>query len=216
MIFLYNKKNIDQNKGFTLIELLVVIFIFTVMTSIAVFKYRGFNDTIELNNQALEVALAIREAQTNAIASKDSSVDSSTFKYAYGMFFSKNIDAAASFASYINRSGEVDSNPENQTKYWFDDGDYSHCGDLAHECLEKYPLKPGYTISQICIPDGGPCSSNEVSISFKRPDPAAIIRKDGDGLAGAGDQNSVKIILLSPKGISVAVHVTKTGSIYVK
>lgn len=206
--------------GFTLVELLVVIFIFTVMTSITVIRYHGFDNTVELNNQALEIALAIREAQTNAIGSKDSSVDSTTFKNAYGIFFSKNIDGT-SFVSYINKkvwdgvSGEVDT--ENPTKYWFDDGNYSNCGGPAYECLRKYPLKSGYTISEICIPDSGLCSNDaQVSISFRRPDPAAIIRKDGNGSSGAGDQSSVKITIRSPKGIEASVHVTKTGLIYVK
>lgn len=209
-IFFYGEKNGEG--GFTLVEMMVVIFLFAVMSAITVFNYKDFRNNIEFKNQALEMALVIKEAQTNALASRESSAGSSEFKYAYGVFFDKSLSDAA-YVMYINRNGEVD--PIDPDNYWFNDGDFD-C-TVGGECLKRYALAGGYTISELCVPDPGvgACSDNsDVSISYKRPDPVAIIRTENNP-AGV-NQSSARIGIRSPWGGMIYVHVTKMGQIYVK
>ena len=61
------RNNKILQKGFSLIEITIVVFFTIILTSITVYNYRNFDSGIELKNQALEMALTIREAQVSEI-----------------------------------------------------------------------------------------------------------------------------------------------------
>ena len=89
------------NRGFSLVELLVVISIFTIISSVVVFRQSKFSSDILITNLAYQMALEIREAQTYGIGVK--SVDNpviigdSKFKYGYGIHFGPEVPANPSF-----------------------------------------------------------------------------------------------------------------------
>ena len=85
----FRKSKEKKEEGFSLIEVVVVMFFMIILTSVTVFNYRDFDTKIELKNQALEIALNIREAQVNALSTRGSDMgsnDPTTFQYAYGVF----------------------------------------------------------------------------------------------------------------------------------
>lgn len=197
---------VKSKKGFTLVEVTIVVFFMLVLTSITVFNHRKFDSSIELKSQALEIALTIREAQVYALSARSSdkgSVDVTTFRYAYGVFFDKaNHNDAYMF--YVNKT---DNDPA--TNFWFNDANWD-CTTPGGECEKKSDLTAGYTISDLCV--DGACNQDDVSVSFKRPDPEAIIRNSNDTV----DWDEVVIELSSPKGKTVNIHATKAGQIYVE
>ncbi|MCK5027487.1 MAG: hypothetical protein KAS07_03645 [Candidatus Pacebacteria bacterium] len=198
-----NKKNLQG--GFSLIEISIVVFFTIILTSVTVYNYRNFDNMVELKNQALEIALTIREAQVNALSSRGTDVsDPGTFRYSYGVFFDKaNHDSSYMF--FVNKD---DDDPA--TKFWFDDLSWDCAGN---ECIKKHDLRTGYTITDICIPEGTCGVETDVSISFKRPDPEAIIRDQNNSSTNLA---SVEIELSSPKGATSTIHVTQTGQIYIE
>ena len=73
---------------------------------------------------------------------------------------------------------------------------------------------PIYTISDICIPiTDCVTAQDDVSISFERPNPEAIIR---DQDSSSTNLSSVMIELSSSKGKTKYINVTQSGQIYVE
>ena len=196
----------EKNKGgFSLIEILVVIFFFSVLSVLVVFKYRDFDGSVILNNQSLDVALAIREAQVKALSSLEkpgagSVLDPQNFRFAYGVFFDRNQSRTA-YVSYVDNNGDVSNG-------WFDDGNFT-CAS-GGECVQKHVLSAGQSVADICIDNV--CGQTDVSISFQRPKPDAIILSNISGT----DASLVEIKLLSTQGGTRSVFVTKAGQIYLK
>ena len=60
--------NLQPIRGFTLIELMVTLAIFTIMTSVIMANYPGFNNKIALEVLAQDIALSIRQAQVYGIS----------------------------------------------------------------------------------------------------------------------------------------------------
>ena len=104
------KKNLVS--GFTIMEVIIVVFMTVVIASIVLFKYRDFSDSIELENAALDVALAVREAQVFGISSRGTTTMKSFF-YGYGVRFSStDTDSYISFIDSKNDNLWYDSSNE--------------------------------------------------------------------------------------------------------
>ena len=205
----YRKKNLQslsqsrtlRKGGFTIAEIMMVVFFTIILTSITLFNYRDFDDTVELQNQALEVALSIREAQIFALSSRQSGLSGYEFRDAYGVYFDTTI-SDNSLMFFVDNAGTDDH-------YWFDAGNFN-CLDT--ECERVDTLRSGYKITDICVPEDT-CGLDRVSISYDRPNPDSLIRRNNDT---DPDQVSAKIEITSPKGAIRYVHITKSGQIYVK
>lgn len=196
------RKNTVQS-GFSIPEIMIVVTFFAIMSSIVLFNYRDFDDSAQLDNEALSVALEIRDMQVRALSARNAGpgiIDPDAFRYAYGVFFDRTV-STSSFLTYINSSAT------NPTYYWFD-GNFMNCDN---ECIFRHKLSDGYQISKICT-SASVCSETDASVSFKRPDPDAIIKTS----AGGADLGELHVEIMSPKGATSTVHVTKTGQIYVK
>jgi type II secretory pathway pseudopilin PulG len=161
--------------GFTLVELVVTVGIFAFMTALMVAKYGSFNDTTILTNMAYDVALTIRNAQSYGLNVQGYN---SQYNYPYGVDFnmSNNNKEMTFFA---------DSNSTTNNPY---DGIYTPGSD---QLIATYTLKNSGLISSLCVGTGpntaselNNCNSvNTLDITFKRPDPNAIIVAPGSSLS---------------------------------
>ena len=180
-----------HNKGFTLVEIILVVFITVIISSMVIFRYRDFSDSIELENMATDVTLAVREAQVFGISSRGTTSMESFF-HGYGISLT-----SADLHSYISF---IDSHGDN---LWY---------DSSNEQLRKTVFKQGYSIKDICatplsLPED--CTITELNILFQRPNVNAIIKTAEDSTS-----TKARIELISPSGNTANINVSETGQVY--
>lgn len=193
----------SPQKGFTIIELMVSVAIFALMTAFLVAKYGNFNQSILLVNQAYDVALTIRNAQTYGLNVKSRPIPdpsgapsqySSDFTSGYGVHFDKTTGT-----------------PRTKMIFFADiDGDKLYDAD---EMLYTYTLRNGSyiydicsgSIEQTCTPVATPPGTFD--ILFKRPNP--------DTLFADSNVRYALITLRSSSGGEKKIAVRKTGQIAV-
>lgn len=163
-----------MKSGFTLVELLVSISIFVFMTALVMSRYGTFSQQTTLSNLAYDVALTIRQAQSYGLSVRgtDWSNDSSDFSSYYGVYFSPvSNNNFTLFSKLSSQSNTYDSSdPSSGT------------------VVSNYVLKQGATILSLCVlaSSSQDCNSSSnpfygtgvdyrLTISFKRPDPNAVI-----------------------------------------
>ncbi|MEA2715551.1 MAG: hypothetical protein QOG91_579 [Candidatus Parcubacteria bacterium] len=150
----------SPRRGFTLVELLVTISIFIFMTALILARYNGFNSGTLLTNLAYDVALTIRTAQSYGVSVVASGAK---FNTAYGVSFKSTITNQSSFKLFADGSASTPNG-------YLDSGD---------DVVSTYNLKQGAKISKLCGGTGSTCdpgnSLQRLDITYKRPDPNAII-----------------------------------------
>lgn len=186
--------------GFTLIELLVVTGIMVVITGLVFANNNAFGGKVLLQNLAYDVALSVREAQVYGISVQRFSTD--IFAEGYGIHFLRNTNPSSQdefllFADVIEVDGMYDC-PES-----------SVC-----ELVEANLIRSGYHVADICVPstEAEPCGHASLDVTFRRPDPDAFIRADGQGLL----YESARIVLQSPRGETQSVVIEQNGQIAVQ
>jgi prepilin-type N-terminal cleavage/methylation domain-containing protein len=186
------------NKAFSLVELIVTVSIMTVILSVVLYNYGGFNDKLALSAGAQELAVSIRQAQAFGINVKESAVSSGQFNYAYGISFSNQ--TPGSYYIY------VDSNSNNK----YDSG--------GGELVERVDFKNGITINNICDSTTCPASGvTTMSVRFLRPNPdARIYFLNSSGTVVSGPISYGRVQLRSPKGTFSYVIIESTGQIVVQ
>ncbi len=211
-------KNIKKNKGFSIIELIAVIAIFGILTAVVVFNYADFNNNIIATNMSYEIALTIREAQVYSLGARVSGTNN--FEAPYGAYFNiNNLDhASRNFMLFSDHKLPSDGMCTG------DDGgecDITACTD--GECRELSSLTRSIQITELCVGDADPVvnehgicpadaqSVKDLSITFQRPNPDAII-KTSTGVTG----NNAAIIVEAPNAAKRAVIVRSTGQISVE
>ena len=186
------KKNKNKKKGFSLVEITLVVFITVVISSVVIFKYNDFSDSIELENIALDVILSVREAQVFGISSRGTTTPESFF-FAYGVRFASTSADIDSFISFVDSEGD---------NLWY---------DTSGEQFRKVTFKEGYKINKLCVANPTEvCGQTELDILFKRPDVNAII-KTGENATAA---SSSRIELISPSGATTSVNISESGQVY--
>lgn len=194
-----------KNSGFTLIELVVSISIFAFMTAFLVGKYGGFNQSVLITNSAYDVALTIRGAQSYGLNVKGvdvvtGGVSSTRFTYPYGGHFSSAVGANTTYILF------ADTNLNTS-------GNFYSVYDLGTDVdINKTTLRKGTIISSVCVGSNeASCNTvTTVDISFRRPDPDAIIT--ADGMTGS-KYAFTKISILASNGSKKSVTVRSTGQI---
>ena len=193
-------KIFKKEKGFTILELIVSVGIFALMTALLVAKYGNFNNGILLTNLAYDVALTIRNAQSYGLNVKSASRDSDDFNRPFGVHFERGDTKFVFFADEL------------------DDGVYNGLYDEGEE-ISISTIKNGGYISDLCTFSGkgnsDDCTSssnNVVDITFKRPDPNAIIKVPGKSLPNS----LAKITVKSKTGDTRDVIVRSNGQIAVE
>lgn len=160
-----NRKKINRKQwfafrqaGMTYVELIVVLSIFSVMSSVVLFNYSKFQETVNIKVLANDIALKIVEAQKYSIAGTWNVDASVNWKPSYGIHLdisnNKNI-------IYFT---DLDNNA-----YYEDIG-------CTGECLSQSSITNGNYISELgLVGEGCPLTLNNLNIVFKRPDSSAII-----------------------------------------
>jgi len=201
MIMMFKNKlhSLSHSRGFTLVELMVTIGIFVMMTALVLARYDSFGTGTILTNMAYDIALTIRQSQTYGLSVRR--VDNSTndFSAAYGVHFNDATDVRK-FILFID---------SNKDEFYTSDNDIS---------VSVYNLKQGAKIKNICVGTGTSCNNTDVTdidITFKRPNPEAIIcAKNGTNNYLGCTWKYAKITITSANSSSDReIYVTKSGEI---
>ena len=226
-MFLFKK-----DSGFTLIELLVTVGIFVFMTALVVANYGSFNDGTLLTSMSYDVALAMRGAQSYGLNVKGAtSGTSQNFNYPYGMDFNLSTPSTQSQMILF-----ADSYPYLNNVYGDGictdgtNGNNNYCKpkqNAADAVITTYTLARGGLVKSFCV---GPSESNcstpnnavNLDITFRRPDPNAIIevRDNGGHVMNNGSVNTwpyAKITVENASKTSTrSIVVNETGLIAVQ
>lgn len=176
-------KSKNLKKGFTLIELIVVAAIFTVLTAIIIFNYGDFTDNVLSTNMAYEIALTARQAQVFGLGVRGTG---GQFSSPYGIFI--NLDDGSSSDGTKNIVFFADTKPAQGNGQCNDVDGTGYCvctssGAQTDECLEQLTLQRNIIIDDLQVKSsGGSCSpTDRLAVSFKRPNPDAIIVDQENG-----------------------------------
>ncbi len=243
--FLIKTRKDFFNRGMTFIELIVIMGIFGAISATVLFNYGDFSSNVKLQNLAQDIALQIKQAQTDAVSGRIPifPVDSTQFqnvntlipspgwKPSYGIAFdtSSNIGPTG-FVYYFNKAVIPPPIPASlQPNRFFDDfsGTYTTCGASGDsECLQEINITSGAFIDMICFNfsainaescDG--IEGTQAFISFTRPRSNAIILDNSnqdDGSSSPGNTRSnVYIQITSPSGAHRYISVWASGYVSV-
>lgn len=172
-------KTLTKKGGFTLMEMLVVVAIFGILSAILMFNYGNFSDSTLSTNIAYEVALQIREAQVFGLGVRGSgSTFSDSFDNAYGVYVNVPVGSDSNTVIFF-----LDANTDTEC----DGAGGAACscsGDPTDECVDSKTLPQGIKFTDLRVYDGVACKEiNSLAVSFKRPNPDALIRMNGDPTA---------------------------------
>ncbi len=196
-------------KGFSLIELMIAVGIFIILTSVAFYGYADFNNDMVMTNQAYELSLHVRQAQVYGIAVRGGSgAVGSEFTASYGVVANVGSSVVTIFR---------DTN---------DDGLYDP-SDPNEPALELLTFARGVEVCRICaitsaITSGtdveGGCSGSfdDLSITFKRPDPDARVAINDVPFDSGPAYSLTRIAIQAPNGKERYVDVTVTGQVSVR
>lgn len=192
-------------KGFSIIELMIAVSIFIILTSVAFYGYADFNNDMVMTNQAYELSLHVRQAQVYGIAVRGGSG-------AVGSEFTASYGVAANVGSPVVTIFR-DAN---------DDGLYDP-SSADEPALELLTFARGVEVCRICaITTGtdveGGCSNayDDISISFKRPDPDARVAINDVPFDDGPLYALTRIAIQAPNGRERYVDVTVTGQVSVR
>jgi prepilin-type N-terminal cleavage/methylation domain-containing protein len=212
-----NKENLGGIKpkaksGFTIVELLVSLAIFAILTALILSKYGKFDQGVILTNLAYDVALTIRNAQSYGLNVRSASRDTNAFDYS-----ATAVDSGGTYGVHFDKAKPKEF-------IFFVDGDGNGVYDDLTNSDQKTTIKRGSSILKMCVSDtkvcgdkshGNPNMNNpdSLDITFKRPDPNAIITTNG--IRGK-KYGYAEIVLQALDGTTRKVVVNFTGQISVE
>ncbi|MDE2040945.1 MAG: type II secretion system protein [Patescibacteria group bacterium] len=212
--FRQSRQTTARAGGFTLVELMVTVAIFVFMTALVLWRYSSFSSGALLTNLAYDIGLSIHQAQTYGLSVRATDVGTA-FGSAYGIDFrAQNANNFSNnvFTFFADGTGSANWNglydcSGNTTGSTCSNGD---------SIISVYNMKLGASIQSICVGDyNSPCNPvSSVDITFRRPDPAALIYSPQTGSATA--YNVAEITVQSSDGNNTrTVTVNRAGQISV-
>lgn len=191
-------------RGFTLVELMVTVGIFVFMTALVLGRYNLFNSNTLLTNLAYDIALTIRQAQTYGLSVRSSDSLSAYFNSPYGVDFRKVEPSKFTFFS----DGNVQHSSDNT---------YDGTGSTGDVVINAYNLKQGSKVTGLCAGTINNCVTvNVLDVTFRRPDPTALIYAGEQGVWGSSPYSYAEITVSSGDGSSSRViKVNQSGQISV-
>lgn len=210
------------SRGFTLVEMVVCIAIFAMMTALLVAKYGTFNQSVLLTDLAYDAAITVNTAQTYGLSVQSSSIGAgSSFNYAYGVEFCA--DTSSVGCTTVNSV-----NLTNNLLVLFADANNDGIYDSASSPIDLqeslYTITRGAIVSGFCLNSNG-CGSNGIDsnitrldITFKRPNPDAIICANNvpNTLNNPCSYTYAAIFIKGTDGSTRQVIVRNTGQVSVK
>lgn len=185
-----NKLNsLNKAIGFTLFELIVVISIFILVSTMILANYPKFSQRMQLNRVAQEVALSLREAQTNALAVREAEIQTDTFP-GYGAHF--ELGKQYKLFADLDQDTIYDSTP-------------------SDEATEVFTINTFPSIVSLCAPIND-CSKTALDIVYERPDPLITIRDQ----AGITFTNAKVIVGTSDGTDSKNIIIWVTGQVTIE
>ena len=190
--------HLKPTRGFTVVELVVSTGIIIVILGMVFASYPRFRARSSLSALTREVGLLVREAQVFGLAVKEFPQREAEFP-PYGIH--TNADNNKEFILFgdLVKSG---SGATGARANIYDSGD--GCGSKKTECVRRISIAGPEFVEKICvIPGGGRggseleelCDIPELNITFRRPDPEAVIVTDDPAIR----YNGAKIYLQSGK-----------------
>jgi len=187
----------------TFIELIVVLSIVSIISAVTLFNFTDFSTKVSLQNLAQDIALKIKQAQTNAISGRLSEGFATGTPPSYGIHFQKDIPSKFVYFRDIG-------SPRN----FVFDGGCATIGEPGSECLAITTIETSDTISDICSNDGE-CDYEDLSVTYVRPFPEPTIYGTKDGATSALISGA-QVEIVSAKGVYMHIVVWPTGQISVK
>lgn len=185
-------------RGFTLIEVVVVIGVIAFIATITLISFPQFSERVGIEQEAGKLVLALRKAQSYALAVREFQPGSSLFP-AYGVNVSMNNPL-----QYIIFG---DPNVTNRFE------------NFLNEAVETVAVEKRVSISRICgnsqsIPQGS-CALSSADIVYVRPAPTIVLTGVDSGISAL--YNDIKVILRSFDGsIEKNVIIWSTGQISIE
>ena len=190
------KHTLSKLRGFTLIELMVSIVIFSVITGIVLSSNKTFGTNAKLVNASEDMILALRQAQVYGVSSKRNTDTDGNAIVCGTSAFDCRLGVNFSLASPHQFFVFVD----------VDDSKTYNTGDVI---IDTISLATPLSISAIdCLPYVTGCTGNVLNVTFKRPNPDAIIADSMTG--GVYDEAHVVV----SDGIkNTKIDISRTGQI---
>jgi prepilin-type N-terminal cleavage/methylation domain-containing protein len=183
----------NYQAGMTYVELIVVLSIFSIMTSIVLFNYNGFQAKVDIKVLANDIASKIIEAQKSALAGQLTTGSPVNWQPAYGVYFDtsspKQFIYFADFNSPINgyNAGEA----------------LSTINITKNDSISRIDSYIGTTLNQQI--------TNPLSITFRRPDSSAVFTSSG---LSSGFEY-IQITIASPLSITSNIKIYPSGRIQI-
>lgn len=185
-------------KGFTLIEVAIVIGVMAVIATITLVNFPKFSERVGIEQEAGKLALALRKAQSYALAVREFQPGSGIFP-SYGVSVSLNNPLQYIIFGDPNGSNRFES--------------------FLGETVETVNVEKRVSVFNICgnsqsIPQGS-CSLSSADIVYIRPTPTIMLTGVDSGISAL--YNDIKVVLRNSDGsIEKNVIMWSTGQISVE